>query len=142
MIRTQCNVPPGLMGQGPVTTRPPPLSDPYVDAADQNLEEALDDLDEAAASGDQAAVANAQTNVNRARDVLAINLKRAGSTVGDYESAKAEEAAAAAAAAQPPAQSQAQPKAEATPGVHPAWYVGIFGAALLAGYAGYKAGGG
>jgi len=125
-----------------VTTRPPPLNDPAVNSADEALEEALDDLDDAAASGDQTAIANAQAQARTARNELGRQLKAAGATGADYDRAKAEEAAAH-------TQQQIEPEPEPEPepqktekGVHPAWYVGIFGAALLAGYAGYKAGGG
>lgn len=143
MIRTGCNIPPGLVGDGPVTTRPPPLDDPEVNAADEAYEQAQDDLDEAAASGSQSDVDAAQTAVNNARNALGRVLDKKGISWQDYENAKAAEAAAAAELAQQQTDTQTGgAAAEQSKSMHPAWYLGIAAVVAAAGYAGYKAGGG
>jgi hypothetical protein len=145
MVRTQCYVPPGLMGDngGPVTTRPPPLDDPAINNADQNLEDALDAMDEATASGQGEAEAAAA--VEQARKDLERTLAGRRVTEQQYLDAKAQEQAAQAEAAAQAAGEMAAAAAQGgsqtkDKGVHPAWWLALAATTLGAGYAGYRYG--
>jgi hypothetical protein len=153
MIRTSCNIPPGFVGDGPVTTRPPPLDDPAIDAADQDLEAALDDMDQAMAAGEGRGEANRA--VEAARKALDKALKDRQVSEQDYLNAKAEEEAAMAeqaaaeqAAAAAAAEQAAAAAAAANAGAEkkdegtPWWAWGLIAATTIgAGYAGYRYGG-
>lgn len=133
----------GMVADGPVTTRPPPLNDQDVSDADGALEDAAQGLDDAMASGDQQAIDAAQQDVRNARKALEQALKNGGYTAAEYLAAKAAEAAAAEAGAETDTTGGGGP-AEQPPSedksIHPAWWLAIAAAAGVTAWAGYKLG--
>lgn len=128
----------GMLADGPTTTRPPPLDDPAVDAADQELDQSLDELDAATQAGDQQAAEAAQANVRAARNQLNKALVNGGHTPDEYRAAKEQEAQQA--GTQQPGgggEPTPQPQAKST---HPAWWLAAAAAVGAAAWAGYKYG--